>query len=43
MRVIADIVPVSTKQPLGVDHEQLFEEVEEFPVVEVSKWSFPFA
>jgi hypothetical protein len=37
---IVDIVPVSTKQPLGVDQEQLFEE-EYFAVVEEGKWSSP--
>jgi hypothetical protein len=29
MCVIVDIVPVSTKQPLGVDQEQIIEEEEE--------------
>jgi hypothetical protein len=38
---IVDIVPVSTKQPLGVDQEQLFEEEEYFAVVEEGKWSSP--
>jgi hypothetical protein len=36
---IVDIVPVSTEQPLEVDQEQLFEEEEDFTVVEESKWS----
>jgi hypothetical protein len=41
---IVDIVPVSTKPPLGVDQEQLFEEEEEdFAVVEEGKWSSPHA
>jgi hypothetical protein len=34
-----DIVPVSTEQPLGVDQEQLFEEEENFVVVEEGNWS----
>jgi hypothetical protein len=38
---IVDIVPVSTKPPLGVDQEQLFEEEEDFAVVEEGKWSSP--
>jgi hypothetical protein len=38
---IVDIVPVSTKQPLGVDQDQLFEEEEDFIVVEEGKWSSP--
>jgi hypothetical protein len=38
---IVDIVPVSTEQPLGVDQEQLFEEEEDFSVVEEGKWSSP--
>jgi hypothetical protein len=37
MCVIVDIVPVSTKQPLGVNQEQLFEEEEGFSVVEKGK------
>jgi hypothetical protein len=41
MCVIIDTVPVSTKQPLGVDQEQLFEEEEDFLVVEEGKWSSP--
>jgi hypothetical protein len=41
MCVIIDIVPVSTEQPLGVDQEQLFEEEEDFLLVEEGKWSFP--
>jgi hypothetical protein len=41
MCVIVDIVPVSTEQPLGVDQEQLFEEEEDFSVVEEGKWSSP--
>jgi hypothetical protein len=41
--VLVDIVPVSTEQPLGVDQEQLFEEEENFLVVEEGKWSFPSA
>jgi hypothetical protein len=38
---IVDIVPVSTEPPLGDDQEQLFEEEEDFPVVEEGKWSSP--
>jgi hypothetical protein len=38
---IVDIVPVSTEQPLGDDQEQLFEEEEDFAVVEGGKWSSP--
>jgi hypothetical protein len=38
---IVDIVPVSTEPPLGVDREQLFEEEEDFVVVEEGKWSSP--
>jgi hypothetical protein len=38
---IVDIVPVSTKQPLGDDQEQLFEEEENFAVAEEGKWSSP--
>jgi hypothetical protein len=38
---IVDIVPVSTEQPLGVDQEQLFEEEEDYSVVEEGKWSSP--
>jgi hypothetical protein len=38
---IVDIVPVSTKQPLGEDQEQLFKEEEDFVVVEEGKWSSP--
>jgi hypothetical protein len=38
---IVDIVPVSTEQPLEVDQEQLFEEEENFAVVEEGKWSSP--
>jgi hypothetical protein len=38
---IVDIVPVSTEQPLEVDQEQLFEEEENFVVVEEGKWSSP--
>jgi hypothetical protein len=34
-------VPVSTEQPLEVDQEQLFEEEEDFAVVEEGKWSSP--
>jgi hypothetical protein len=41
MCVIVDIVPVLTEQPLGVDQEQLFEEEEDFLVVEEGKWSPP--
>jgi hypothetical protein len=37
--VIVDIVPVSTEQLLVVDQEQLFEEEEDFLVVEEGKWS----
>jgi hypothetical protein len=43
MCVIVDIVPDSTEQPLGVDQEQLFEEEEDFLVVEEGKWSSPSA
>jgi hypothetical protein len=38
---IVDIVPVSTEQPLGVDQDPLFEEEEDFAVVEEGKWSSP--
>jgi hypothetical protein len=38
---IVDIVPVSTKPPLGDDQEQLFEEEEDFAVIEEGKWSSP--
>jgi hypothetical protein len=38
---IVDIVPVSTEPPLGGDREQLFEEEEDFAVVEEGKWSSP--
>jgi hypothetical protein len=38
---IVVIVPVSTEQPLEVDQEQLFEEEEDFVVVEEGKWSSP--
>jgi hypothetical protein len=38
---IVDIVPVSSKPPLGDDQEQLFEEEEVFAVVEEGKWSSP--
>jgi hypothetical protein len=38
---IVDIMPVSTEQPLGDDQEQLFEEEEDFAVVEEGKWSSP--
>jgi hypothetical protein len=38
---IVDIMPVSTEQPLGDDEEQLFEEDEDFAVVEEGKWSSP--
>jgi hypothetical protein len=42
MCVIVNIVPVSTEQPLRVDQEQLFEEEEDFLVVEEGKWySYP--
>jgi hypothetical protein len=41
MREIVDIVPVSTEPPLGDDQEQLFEEEEDFVVVEEGKWSSP--
>jgi hypothetical protein len=34
-------VPVSTEPPLGDDQEQLFEEEEDFVVVEEGKWSSP--
>jgi hypothetical protein len=37
MCVIIDIVLVSTEQPLGVDQEQLFDEEEDFLVVEEGK------
>jgi hypothetical protein len=40
---IVDIVPVSTKPPLGDDQEQLLEEDEVFAVVEEGKWSSPLA
>jgi hypothetical protein len=36
-----DIVPVSTAPPLEVGREQLFEEEEDFAVVEEGKWSSP--
>jgi hypothetical protein len=38
---IVDIVPVWTKQPLGVDQDPLFEEEEDFAVVDEGKWSSP--
>jgi hypothetical protein len=38
---IVDIMPVSTEQPIRVDQEQLFEEEEDFAVVEEGKWSSP--
>jgi hypothetical protein len=38
---IVDIVFVSTQPPLGVDHEQLFEEEKYFVLVEEGKWSSP--
>jgi hypothetical protein len=38
---IADIMSVSTEQPLGDDQEQLFEEEEDFAVVQEGKWSSP--
>jgi hypothetical protein len=38
---IVDIVPVSTKPPLGDDQEQLFEEEDDFAVIEEGKWSSP--
>jgi hypothetical protein len=38
---IVDIVPVSTEQPLGDDQEQLFEDEEDFAVVEEGKWYSP--
>jgi hypothetical protein len=38
---IVDIMPVSTKPPLGDDQEQLFEQEEDFVVVEEVKWSSP--
>jgi hypothetical protein len=41
MCVIVDIMLVSTEQPLGVDQEQLFEEEEDYLVVEQGKWSSP--
>jgi hypothetical protein len=41
MREIVDIVPIPTEQPLGVDQEHLFEEEEDFAVVEKGKWSSP--
>jgi hypothetical protein len=41
MCVIVDIVSVSTEQPLGVDQKQLFEEEEDFLLVEEGKWSSP--
>jgi hypothetical protein len=34
-------MPVSTEQPIRVDQEQLFEEEEDFAVVEEGKWSSP--
>jgi hypothetical protein len=37
MCVITYIVLVSTEQPLGVDQEQLFDEEEDFLVVEEGK------
>jgi hypothetical protein len=40
---IVDIVTVSTEQPLGVDQDPLFEEEEDFAVVEEGKWSSPLA
>jgi hypothetical protein len=41
MCVIVDIVPVPTKPPLGDNQEQLFEEEEDFAVLEEGKWSSP--
>jgi hypothetical protein len=38
---IVDIVPVSAEPPLGGDQEQLFEEEEDFAVVEEGKWFYP--
>jgi hypothetical protein len=38
---IVDIVPVSTEQPLGVNQDPLFEEEEDFAVVEEGKWYSP--
>jgi hypothetical protein len=38
---IVDIVPVSTEPPLGVDQEQLFEEEEDFFVVEEASGLLP--
>jgi hypothetical protein len=38
---IVDIMPISTEQPLEVDQEQLFEEEENFVVVEEGKWFSP--
>jgi hypothetical protein len=38
---IVYIVSVSTEQPIEVDQEQLFEEEEDFAVVEEGKWSSP--
>jgi hypothetical protein len=38
---IIDIVLVSTERRLGDDQEQLFEEEEDFAVVEEGKWSSP--
>jgi hypothetical protein len=38
---IVDIVPVSTEQPIRVDQERLFEEEEDFAIVEEGKWSSP--
>jgi hypothetical protein len=38
---IVDIVHVWTEPPLGDDQEQLFEEEEDFVVVEEGKWSSP--
>jgi hypothetical protein len=40
---IVDIVSVSSEQPLGDDQEQLFEEAEDFTIVEDGKWSSPHA
>jgi hypothetical protein len=41
MCVTIDIMPVSTEQPFGVDQEQLFEEEEDFALVEEGKCSSP--
>jgi hypothetical protein len=41
MFVNVDIMLVSTEQPREVDQEQLFEEEEDFFVVEEGKWSSP--